>query len=84
VATAEAAGSDPNAPLTEEPEDEVLDEEAEESAGDADADGPARVDPAPAGEPESVPRAAAETGGERSSFSLFSWLRRDAGPEKKD
>jgi uncharacterized LabA/DUF88 family protein len=82
TALPETAGADPNAALPDEPEDEI-EEDVEEAAGDADAES-AQLHPAPEGEPEGASRASADAGGERSSFSLFSWLRRDAGPEKKD
>jgi len=84
AATAEAAGGDANAPLPEEPDDDLLDDEGEETAAEGEAEARAAAEPAHADEPDPAAPRAADPGGERPAFSLFSWLRREAGPEKKD
>jgi uncharacterized LabA/DUF88 family protein len=81
---AEAAGGDANASLPEEPEDDLLDDEGEETAAESEAETHASAERAHDDEPEAAAPRAADATGERSAFSLFSWLRREAGPEKKD
>jgi uncharacterized LabA/DUF88 family protein len=80
AATAEAAGAEA-ASAAEEPDDEGEDDAEETSA--ADETTPTRGSRAPAEEePRAAGPAATGTAPDRSSFSLFSWLRRDSGEEK--
>ena len=82
TAAAEAAGAEPGSPLPEEPEDELEDdgeETAAEGEGDSLAAAPAHGDETADGASPGAAEAA-----DRPAFSLFSWLRRDPGPEKKD
>jgi uncharacterized LabA/DUF88 family protein len=80
-ASAEPVSADASASPSEEPEEEI-EEDVEEAGAESDAEGRGH---APAGTDERTPRAAVERSAEeRPAFSLFSWLRRDAVPEKKD
>jgi uncharacterized LabA/DUF88 family protein len=80
-ASAEPVSADASASPSEEPEEEI-EEDVEEAGAESDAEGRGH---APAGTDERTPRAGVEpSAGERPAFSLFSWLRRDAVPEKKD
>jgi uncharacterized LabA/DUF88 family protein len=87
AATAETASADANAIAADDAEDDI-DEDSEETGreGDGDASGPSEPrHPDEAG--PAAPRAAGSTeapGADRPAFSLFSWLRRDPPPEKKD
>jgi uncharacterized LabA/DUF88 family protein len=87
TATAEAASADANANAADDAEDD-LDEDAEETGREGDGDASSSADSPHLDEAEPAsPRAAGRAdapGADRQAFSLFSWLRRDAGPEKKD
>ncbi len=82
TAAAEAA-AEAGAPLPEEPDDE-LEDDVEEAAGEGDADAVAAGAPTHGDEAADDASRVADDPAERPAFSLFSWLRRDAGPEKKD
>jgi uncharacterized LabA/DUF88 family protein len=84
AAAAEAANADAGGTAPDEPEDEALGEDADEAA-DGEATSPserARVPEHETAEPRAAAAGAPEA--DRHAFSLFSWLRRDSGPDKKD
>ena len=82
TAAAEAAGAEPGSPLPEEPEDE-LEDDGEETAAEGEGDSLAAA-PAHGDETADGASPGAAEPADRPAFSLFSWLRRDPGPEKKD
>jgi uncharacterized LabA/DUF88 family protein len=87
AATGEASGSEAS-PLPREGPDEEVDDDAEETAAEGEVDAASPPEPRAVREPQpasEAPRAAAgEHATERAAFSLFSWLRREPGGEKKD
>ena len=82
TAAAEAAGAEPGSPLPEEPEDE-LEDDVEETAAEGEGDSLAAASAHGDETADGASPGAAEAA-DRPAFSLFSWLRRDPGPEKKD